>query len=519
VVTALFAAVFLFLKFVSNYWLAGISGRIADANSRFSDAVTTAGYCSTTASSMGFFRHSNLQLAIDAIPLQWRARGFAQEPDVVDSWVHREPMLGGESMMSSQTRVADAGTYGEIGAAGVPWSQRIAAIVLNPRTFVVLLVLSTVIPYFIGALTIFHLIGVTWIISFITFLALVHVPMTVYLLSDQDIRAQMLRRRLLMIGGCIFLILISMFVFTAFSVAIGSRHTIILYLFALVGVMWQHWHFGKQNLGVLALSKIATRTGPIAKFERYTVVAGAICGIVAAYLMVGKAFQQSFSPNSDLGFLTSPIDVVSTQFRWFQYVLATLAIGYTVYNFRRFTLATGSLYLLGVCFFLPQFLFIDLPQYFFVFGSFVSAHGTQYIVILFYHSLGSIDLNKRSADVAPGSDQLYGEMDRKVVAQRIMRAARLFSPLIFFALSMAVVINFYTSHSLLSFNDVIAGLVNFVMRFNLGPSTVTGLASGLVWGILLSHFWLDSFFWRLKEKAPREWIKSRYAFLFAGPSR
>jgi hypothetical protein len=48
--------------------------------------------------------------------------------------------------------------------------------------------------------------------------------------------------------------------------------------------------------------------------------------------------------------------------------------------------------------------------------------------------------------------------------------------------------------------------------------TVAAMGLGLTWGILLCHFWLDSFFWRLKEKVPREWIKSRYSFLFAKPS-
>lgn len=417
--------------------------------------------------------------------------------------------------MSSQV---DALAYEVARAPFVPWPQKFVAIVLNPRTFVTLLVLATVVPAFIGALTVFNLISVTWTISFILFLAQVRVPMTVYLMSDRDISAQMLHRRWLMIGGCIFLIAVSMFAFTALTVAMGSQHTEILYLFALGGIMWQHCHFGKQNLGVLALSRIATRTGPIAPFERYTLVAGAICGMAAAYLIVGKAFQQSYSPNGNLSLITAPIETISTQFRWFQYILAASAVAYTVYNFRRFTIATASLYILGVCFFLPVFLAIDLPQYVFIFATSGYAHGAQYIVILFYHSLGSIDLIRRSDNSALASSQSHNDADRELAARRIIRAVRLISPLLFFALAMTVAINFYTSHSLLTFSDIIWRIVNGAMRLHLEGSTVTGMSFGLIWGILSCHFWLDSFFWRLKEKVPREWIKSRYAFLFARSS-
>jgi hypothetical protein len=400
-------------------------------------------------------------------------------------------------------------------AAGIPWAERAAAVVLSPKTFVALLLFATLIPYFIGALTIFNLVSVTWIISFIVFLATVHVPMTAYLLSDREIRVQIAHRRLIMIGGCVFLIALSMFVFTAFSATLGSQHSEIVYLFAIAGVMWQHWHFGKQNLGVLALSRIATRTGPVVPFERYTVVGGAICGIAAAYLMVGKTFQSTYSPDGNLGLFMSPMEVISTQFRWFQYLLAAAAFGYTAYNFRRFTPSTAALYLAGVCFFLPQFLSIDLPQYVYIFGSFISAHGTQYMVILFYHSLGSIDLIRRSDDNKQSTDGLHSDRDRQEIVRRITRAVRLLSPLIFFGLTMVAAINFHTSHSLLGYGNVIGRITNNLMSLHLTGPTVGGLTAGFIWGLLLCHFWLDSFFWRLKEKAPREWIRSRYAFLFA----
>jgi hypothetical protein len=409
---------------------------------------------------------------------------------------------------------AGPGAYAATGSVvSRPWSEKIVPVVLNPKTFVSLLVLATVIPFFAGGLTLFKIIGVAWILAFIAFLAQVHVPMTVYLLSDRDIGVQMVRRWATLTGGCTLLIAASMFIFTAFSAKLGSQHSEILYAFAFAGVVWQHWHFGKQNLGVLALARIATKTGSVARFERYTIVAGAICGMVAAYLIVGKAFQQLYSPNSDLSSFQSTMEVVSAQFRWIQYALAAVAVAYTIYNFRRFTPATAVLYLLGVCFFLPQFLAVDMPQYLLAFTSNVFAHGAQYMVILFYHALGSIDLIHRADGSKPVSTPILTSADYALVARRMMRFLRLISPLLFFALALA----FAMSKG--NYFEVIWRVTNRGMHMHLGAPTVDALAGGLVWGTLLCHFWLDSFFWRLKEKVPREWIKSRYAFLFGGSGR
>jgi hypothetical protein len=39
-------------------------------------------------------------------------------------------------------------------------------------------------------------------------------------------------------------------------------------------------------------------------------------------------------------------------------------------------------------------------------------------------------------------------------------------------------------------------------------------------GVLLVHFWLDSYFWRFKAPSSRAWMTSRYAFLLGNrPAR
>jgi hypothetical protein len=396
---------------------------------------------------------------------------------------------------------ADIATPIDSGAAKISLAERAIGFLLRPRVFVSLLVWSTVIPFFVSGLTIYNVIGAQWIISCILFLALIHVPMTVYLFFDPAIRDQMRHRRILMIGGCVFWFVVSMVAFTAFSASLGAKHTEVLYVFTFTGIMWQHWHFGKQNLGVFALSKIATKSGPVTRFERHTIVAGAICGIVAAYLMVGRSLQQQFSPSSDFSFFFGPMDFFSAQFRWFQYAIGVAAAVYIVLNFRKFTPSTAAMYFFGVCFFLPQYLAIDLPQSLTVFAQFIMGHGLQYILILLYHSLGLTDVNLRTSQSS---------------TQPLARAAKVLAPLFFFAVSVVVALNYNTDYVWFKYSDMIARITNDVMRLKLEGPMIAGLATGFIWGILLSHFWLDSFFWRLKDKAPREWMRARFAFLFGG---
>lgn len=44
---------------------------------------------------------------------------------------------------------------------------------------------------------------------------------------------------------------------------------------------------------------------------------------------------------------------------------------------------------------------------------------------------------------------------------------------------------------------------------------VAAVVDSVMIGILLTHFWLDSFFWRFKKPEPRQWMLNWYAFLFS----
>jgi hypothetical protein len=402
-----------------------------------------------------------------------------------------------------------------VGVRTNPGSFSILDVLLRRSTFIYLLTAATLVPFFIGGLTVCHIIGVSWLVSMLAIIALFHVPMTAYLFSDAGIRDQMRTRSVLMIGGCVFWIALSIFIMTKFSKESGSHYTEVLYLFTVAVVMWQHWHFGKQSLGVFAFSRIATRTGSMSRFERYTLVSGAVCGIIAAYLMVGKANRIAFSPEGHLDPFTGVMDVISLHFRWFQYGLAVVTVIYIILNWKRFTPTTALLYLSGVCFFFPQFLWLDLPQYFYIFGSFASAHGAQYMVFLLYHALGAVNLNRTNLSSLRTDDDFNTSVDREAAMKRLVKIAGTLLPLLAFCLTLAVVINFYGSTQIFGFNDLVTLTTTKILHMKKMTDTkINGIVSGLIFGILLSHFWLDSFYWRLKEKTPREWVKARYSFLF-----
>jgi hypothetical protein len=49
---------------------------------------------------------------------------------------------------------------------------------------------------------------------------------------------------------------------------------------------------------------------------------------------------------------------------------------------------------------------------------------------------------------------------------------------------------------------------------NLSSWLVGDLGMGVATGILLAHFWLDSFFWRMKNPESAKWMVNRFGFVF-----
>jgi hypothetical protein len=349
-----------------------------------------------------------------------------------------------------------------------------------PAIFAACLVIATVVPFFAGALSGQYkgsYVPLQWTI---TLLATIHVPMTLYLLFDARVRERMYQQPLLLIGVPILLIGISLFAFSYLGALMPEgRNWPLVYLLCAMTV-WQTWHFGKQNLGVYSFMRIAQSAGSMAKIDRHMIIGGATLGAISGVLSM--SIYTSYAPQSDLGFLSAHNDVIFMIGSWLQYALAAASVVYVVLRYRKFTLGTGLIFLLSVNFFLPTYLTGDARAFSNVFACSALGHGTQYCVFLAFHAGGH-----DSGEIGPR---------RWVMPVILILVTALTSEL--FILHW-IVPEFWVG-------SVIARLI--------GYGSGGSLWLGLVIGVTLVHFWLDSFLWRFKDSTARTWMMQRYAFLF-----
>jgi hypothetical protein len=80
-----------------------------------------------------------------------------------------------------------------------------------------------------------------------------------------------------------------------------------------------------------------------------------------------------------------------------------------------------------------------------------------------------------------------------------------------FLLTALFLADFYYFHKVVSVGGV-------AHKLSVWLGSPTGLENAMldsiIIGILLNHFWLDSFFWRFQDPQSRNWLLSRFSFLF-----
>src|SRR5258708_20726547 len=146
------------------------------------------------------------------------------------------------------------------------------------------------------------------------------------------------------------------------------------------------WHFGRQTLGVVTLATgLATRR-PMDAFERRTIMAGIIAGVLGGYHM--------FAPGLMLHPDAWPLDaaVIDPIFSrgWYggiaiYTILMPLTVIHVLRHADRYDRLSLPLYLGCVFFFLPAYI-SDHPLFLLV--SWSVAHGVQYLVFLAFHAAG-----------------------------------------------------------------------------------------------------------------------------------
>ena len=217
---------------------------------------------------------------------------------------------------------------------------------------------------------------------------------------------------------------------------------------------WQLWHYQKQNVGVLSFIAAGTGSGPLSVWERRTLAAAAVAGILGFFSLakIGLGdWAAQFAVVHKLGavvYLAVPVLFTTA-------IIKTPALGAC-----RLRLAFLAL---GASFFLPTYLFDDQIS---ATMGYALAHGLQYVVFM-----GIVSARQR----AP-------------IASLV---------------------------TLLGLSVLGALLLNAAVRAPDIADLPYGLAIyGVFAGVVMSHFILDAGIWRLREPFQRSYMRERFSFVF-----
>jgi hypothetical protein len=217
---------------------------------------------------------------------------------------------------------------------------------------------------------------------------------------------------------------------------------------------WQLWHYQKQNVGVLSFMAAGTGSGPLSAWERRTLAAAAVAGILGFFSLnkVGLSdWAPQFAQAHQLGLAV--------------YALVPVLLGVAVLRtpaLRQSGLRLAFL-VLGASFFLPTYLFDDPMS---ATLGYAIAHGLQYVVFM-----GVVSVGKR----APS-------------ASLVMLAS--------LATVGAMALN-----AAIQAPDLLGSSYGFAVY-------------GAFVGIVMSHFVLDAGIWRLREPFQRGYMRERFFFVF-----
>lgn len=222
------------------------------------------------------------------------------------------------------------------------------------------------------------------------------------------------------------------------------------YLF-LFYFVWLLWHYGKQNWGILCLFSFGTKTSMPSKLHRWICNAAPVFGALGA--TAGLAQAQAFAPVLPLIYWAGAVGTAIVAAATLYAVSTELA---EKLNWRRIVMtATCGL------FFVPTFLSVHHGVL-----AYATAHACQYFVMMY---------------------ALAADRKQRAIVLRLA------------AITVAAVGGYFVQ---LSFNDTAIW----------GQAVIVGTAIGT--GITMSHFFLDSHLWRLREPFQRGAIKESFAFLF-----
>jgi hypothetical protein len=348
--------------------------------------------------------------------------------------------------------------------------------------FGAVMIVATTIPFVTG--------GVQWLTGTTPFfplqtvviaLATLHVPMTIYLLFDPGIRKMMRERPVALIVAPL-LILAAVFAVNFLTAESRKAGTAISYVFFIYFVtVWNLWHFGKQNIGVYSFFRASQDQSPMLPLERKLLLGGAILGALSVFAITGNGFVKQFAANVDMDWLLALQKHISNVGIAGQALMLVVVLSVLWIYRKRHRWPSALMFFLSTNFFFAYYLLAAGGSFGFVFACGTFAHGLQYCSFLGFHAGTARNWSRTASWAMPAA----------------------------FVLVAACLIDLYYFNLVFSAARF-GGLLTYVGSTGevIGSTVFT-----LNVGILLVHFWLDSYFWRFKEPRSRAWMSSRYGFL------
>ncbi len=306
------------------------------------------------------------------------------------------------------------------------------------------------------------------------FLGAAHVPSTLYLLFDHGIRD-------LLLAHPVKLIAIPLVFFGASTTILTFASPSSVLLFTLVYVAYGAWHFGRQNIGVLAVSCMSSGVGPLHPRTRKIINLGSISGVLGTF----SALQPTYGLSPELfHFSLEKFELffaVTYKAGLFLFII-TVALFLVDIRHRRqkMGILNATIYLGSALFFLPLFCGND-PR---ITLSYATSHGLQYVGFLAFLAFSKSRHEARHQTLWP---------------------------LITFIAIIALAVSMTLFPGMLAF--VIRPITEFVASYSLSESQYFRSIFGGSVGITLMHYWIDQSAWRLRDPERRTWFTRQYALI------
>ncbi len=359
------------------------------------------------------------------------------------------------------------------------------------RYFCQVLFYATILPFFLGLLTLAYAHQVTPkqyleinpVQYAVIFMATIHVPLTIYLFFDAAIRQRIQGDPIKFILAPAMILIVSIAIFTG-STEPRADHNASALAYVSLGILaWNLWHFGKQNIGVYSYYRLGN-AGRMLQTEKRMIYLGAVLGAISAIILGFDSYISNYSEHSRFVHVIALTSYVTGVAQYVQYALTAVSLLYVARYRERFDIKTTAVFLICVNFFLPAYISIGDTRWASVFSIGSLSHGLQYVAFLLFHSFNTTDGFQRKLKVRSRSAPMMT---------------------VFLVITGLVLGELYMFHAITRHIDV-TGLM---------PSKYwLSFVDGLTNGVLLNHFWFDSFFWRFNNPSARQWMIDRYSFLF-----